>query len=1037
MAEKKRITGEKRSGLFGRVAVTPTRTSPRNKLSAGGSKEDEASASAKAKKLVQTRLNFSKSTPKQLIADGKKAEETTTEDPPKKKRGRKPGPKKTDSNVGPATKVDDTSVDLNKQKKGKVNGSEERSNVAKNDQPSTSKSGRGLGKRKSTVKETDVIAEDQNESPGNPLLTYPGDLKCEACQRTFSNSSGFKRHLKYCLDAEGPAVFWKLKKQGASNQTSPSVNGTTTKDVPENDKRMSKDGKGKGAKSKREQTPQPETNQTVEAESGRKTTRKTPQKEKQAEQANEEENGKDSEPESPVKEVRKNARGKAAGKKFEEEQKRRVGRKYEGGKISEAVKKEEAELAKARGSKASSEEKATESYISKRGSDSFDEEDMDAGENSMSSSDSGPNDPDVDMDDSENQVSSRAEKSLREKMKGVMLSKVNELIDETSATAPGKCHCCGEDLETAHLGGEHECDDCGKHFKLRASLDRHRRVIHMQGETHACPECDARCPDKGSLARHMYTHTGLKPYSCVRCKKEFSRKYHLERHIVQTGCDGNPKPTYPCQVCGRMFSRKDNLREHLRAHAGQVKRKKKYSCEYCLKEFHGTSLLRIHVRTHTGERPFECDFCQKGFPSSGAMKKHRRMHTGERPYECKDCFAKFSAKETLNRHARTHTGLKPHVCNYCGKSFIQAAQLRAHIFHHTGENGFTCDHCGKAFNRRARLHMHVKYVHEGARPYECSNCGKTFVRKEDLVRHTVLHSGVKAHKCPICEKSFAMKSSLKIHLLTHTKEPPRSCDECGRAFIRQDCLLRHMRSKHREMLEEILAEAEKKKLQQQLLAATATAAMTSHMVGRGERGRISWGSSRDGHPEDDLEEDDDIDDVPEAGAIDRVLGLAGSESAKAGALLQHLTSMGESAGNSPIPRMETAASTSAILNSLGTSIPSSSHRHQTVEMIQGGGLSESALADSVRELLTLLVDDATLRAFGWPDAPVDKLLEAVIRRCGHQPASPEDYSRPSDRLRENAKLLFTVVIDDSAVKTLLNNQTVDEVILHVLRLAKS
>jgi hypothetical protein len=36
-----------------------------------------------------------------------------------------------------------------------------------------------------------------------------------------------------------------------------------------------------------------------------------------------------------------------------------------------------------------------------------------------------------------------------------MLTKVNELIDETTATGPGKCHCCGEDLETAHLVGIH------------------------------------------------------------------------------------------------------------------------------------------------------------------------------------------------------------------------------------------------------------------------------------------------------------------------------------------------------------------------------------------------------------------------------------------------------------------------------------------------------------------------------------------------------------------------------------------------------
>jgi hypothetical protein len=65
---------------------------------------------------------------------------------------------------------------------------------------------------------------------------------------------------------------------------------------------------------------------------------------------------------------------------------------------------------------------------------------------------------------------------------------------------------------------------------------------------------------------------------------------------------------------------------------------------------------------------------------------------------------------------------------------------------------------------------------------------------------------------------------------------------------------------------------------------------------------------------------------------------------------------------------------------------------------------------------------------------VDRLLEAVIRRCDHQPVGDLPYT---DRLRENAKLLFTVVSDDSAVKTLLNNQIVVEVILHVLHLAKS
>lgn len=97
-------------------------------------------------------------------------------------------------------------------------------------------------------------------------------------------------------------------------------------------------------------------------------------------------------------------------------------------------------------------------------------------------------------------------------------------------------------------------------------------------------------------------------------------------------------------------------------------------------------------------------------------------------------------------------------------------------------------------------------------------------------------------------------------------------------------------------------------------------------------------------------------------------------------------------------------------------------------------LTEEKLVDAIRQLLTLLVDDTTLKGFGWPEAPVDQVLESVIKRCGHAPVNPDDYEYFA-RLRENSKLLFTVVIDDNSVKTLLNNQTVDEVILHVLRLA--
>lgn len=72
--------------------------------------------------------------------------------------------------------------------------------------------------------------------------------------------------------------------------------------------------------------------------------------------------------------------------------------------------------------------------------------------------------------------------------------------------------------------------------------------------------------------------------------------------------------------------------------------------------------------------------------------------------------------------------------------------------------------------------------------------------------------------------------------------------------------------------------------------------------------------------------------------------------------------------------------------------------NMSTELVTPEKMDEGNLTESLKELLSLLVDEATLRNFGWPERPVDELLEAVIRRCGHSPASHNLFA-PADRLR--------------------------------------
>ena len=63
---------------------------------------------------------------------------------------------------------------------------------------------------------------------------------------------------------------------------------------------------------------------------------------------------------------------------------------------------------------------------------------------------------------------------------------------------------------------EFECDDCGKTFKFKHQLKRHK-LIHNPESVHTCDICFKKFNQSDYLTRHRKRHTGEHPYKCGKC----------------------------------------------------------------------------------------------------------------------------------------------------------------------------------------------------------------------------------------------------------------------------------------------------------------------------------------------------------------------------------------------------------------------------------------------------------------------------------------------------------------------------------------
>lgn len=200
-----------------------------------------------------------------------------------------------------------------------------------------------------------------------------------------------------------------------------------------------------------------------------------------------------------------------------------------------------------------------------------------------------------------------------------------------------------EEMTKNGRGGEEEGGEVGVHFPLKLT-NKSPLLLHMPLSI----KQELKLSEAAVQAKK--DKKGVK--DLMVCPKKKKRKQRSPAKILSINDDGslgiqNPK-CHVCAHCNAAFRTNYHLQRHVFIHTGE----KPFQCSQCDMRFIQKYLLQRHEKIHTGEKPFRCDECGMRFIQKYHMERHKRTHSGEKPYQCDYCHQYFSRTDRVLKHRR-------------------------------------------------------------------------------------------------------------------------------------------------------------------------------------------------------------------------------------------------------------------------------------------------------------------------------------------------------------------------------------------------